>query len=634
MDLKGGKLKENLSFSSYIMIVCILIVVPVLLYISFSDYTVLERNFKDNYYQLQNNTEDSIIESIKIANTGLEIFDKTFDYRMNEAFIPFIKAYNNSGGRPENIDLYAIKSKLGEEYDLYIIDKQHVVKYSTKESDLGLNFSSMENFSGQLDRILSSGVFSGDRIVRGVRDSGNVSKYAYYPSTDGEYILELSYIIEDYSILRNRLHFSRTADSLKDMNPYLTSIKIYDIYGQTIGKPDIPKTLEETNLIKKVIREKKDYTNYDSGTNTIERLRYCDLFNPETGSDPSVVLAFTYSNEAIQKELNKILFSKVVTFFLLLILLLVVFYLATDIVTRPIKYLVEDVDEIAKGNLDHKIRTKGGREFSELRISITNMVSQLKKMIDELLKSEEIIKKQNEDLEDIIEKRTDDLKKANDEANFYLDLMMHDINNANMAALGYAQFIEEVSDETIKDLASKITASISKSSDIISNVSLIRTIHSRDRQIKPVSLDAAVNSEIIHHPDLDIEYENTGFYVEADELINEVFSNLIGNSQKYAGSDCKINITAEEKEGEILICIDDNGPGISDEAKSDVFSRAYREKCKKGKSGKGLGLYIVKVLVEKRYGGSIYAADRVENNHEMGLKICIILKKAENHLIN
>ncbi|MDD4126319.1 MAG: ATP-binding protein [Methanomicrobium sp.] len=628
MKIKGGILKENLSFSSYILIVGILIVVPVLFYVSVSDYTVLKDNFQNNYYQIQNNTEDSIIESIKIVNTGLEIYDETFDNKLKDAFVPFIEAYNKSGGNPANIDLYTLKEQYGPEYDLYIIDRDHIVRYSTKKIEIGLNFSTYKEFSNYLDEITGDGKYSGDRIVRGTKDISSVSKYGYYPSPDGEYILELSYNIEDYSDIRNRLKYRMATDTIKEMNPYLLSVKIYDIYGLAIGDPDIPDKETKKFIVDGVIEQKSDYINYDTKNNTITRYRYADLSNPDFGSDMSVVLAFTYSNAAIEKELNKILFSKVISFFLVMILLMVVFYLATDIVTRPIKNLVSDVDEIAKGNLEHKIRIHGGREFLSLRESVDNLVIHLKIMIDNLRESENTIKKYNEELEDIIEKRTEELNEANREANFYLDLMTHDINNANMAALGYAQFIEETSDKSTQELVKKLISSISHSTDIISNVSLIRAIQRKNTNLKPVSLDAMIKKEIEHNPDMNIKYKDSGYFVLADELLGEVFSNITENSKKYAGTDCKIEITAEEKDGEIIVCIDDNGPGIAQDAKEDVFNRLFREKNKSGRNGKGLGLYIVKNLVEKRYGGTVSASDRVADNPGMGLRICITLKKA------
>lgn len=627
MVLKGGSIRESLSYSSYFLIVCILIIIPIFLYISVSDYTVLENNFKENYYQLQNNTENSIIESIELANTGLEIYDETFDYRLKYAFIPFIEAYNSSDGKPENIDLDLLKQNLGEDYDFYIIDSGHVVRYSTKELDIGLNFSNNVEFSDHLDKILLSGEYAGDRIVRGIRDTKNVSKYGYFPSPDKKYILEISYNIKDYKDKRDLLQFRKAADSLKEMNPYLTSIKIYDIYGYAIGEPDLLENEKDADILKHVTEQKTDYRIFDEDTNTITRYRYCDLHNPSLGSDLSVVLAFTYSNKAIEEELNKILFSKIIAFFLVIILLMGVFYVATDYLTRPIKNLVFDLDEIAKGNLDHKIKPGGAKEFASLRQSIQNMVISLKSMIENLRESEKTIKQYNEELESIVQERTEELKEATKEANFYIDLMTHDINNANMATLGYAQLIEDTADDTTKELAVKMIASVKRSTEIISNVSLIRTIQSRNQKLKPVLIDEIVRKLIELNPETDILYENSNRFVLADELLTEVFSNIIDNSIKYAGDDCRIEISTEEEEDWVRVCFDDNGPGISDEFKDEIFNRLFREKKKTGKSGKGLGLYIVKSLIQKRYGGIVYADDRIKGRPDMGLRVCVKLKK-------
>ncbi|MBN2733763.1 MAG: HAMP domain-containing histidine kinase [Methanomicrobiaceae archaeon] len=630
MKIKGGKLKENLSFSSYILIVCILIVVPVLFYICVSDYSVLKDNFYENYNQLQNNTEESIIESIKIVNTGLGIYDETFDDRMKYAFVPFIEAYNNSGGDPKRLDLYSIKEKLGPEYDLYLIDRNHTIWYSTKELDIGLNFSKNKDFSEHLDKIFLSDAYKGDKIVRSVRDTATISKYAYYPSPDGKYILEISFDIKDYREKRDLLQFKTAADTMMNMNPYLMSVKIYDIYGVTVDEPNVVDNPTKKFIIENIIEKKSDLTINNPKDNTVTRYRYVDLYTPDLGTDTSVAIAFTYSNAAIEKELTKILFSKVISFLLFMILLASVFYIATDIVTRPVKNLVEDVDDIGRGNLDHKIRVSGGKEFIKLGKSIENMVERLKSTIDDLKESEATIIKYNEELEEIIHKRTKDLKEANNEANFYIDMMTHDINNANMAAFGYAQFINDSSEGNIKELSEKLISSISHSIDIISNVSLIRTIHNKDVSLRPVSLDDTIKKEIAHFPDMNINYNDSGFYVMADKLLGEVFSNIIGNSKKYAGPDCKIEIKAEEKDGDIIVCIDDNGPGISDGAKDNAFDRFFREDGKSGETGKGLGLYIVKSLVEK-YGGIVSTTDRIPDMPEKGLRICITLKKSDEN---
>ena len=69
---------------------------------------------------------------------------------------------------------------------------------------------------------------------------------------------------------------------------------------------------------------------------------------------------------------------------------------------------------------------------------------------------------------------------------------------------------------------------------------------------------------------------------------------------------------------EVEVSVADTGPGISDELKGVIFARFQRGKGKK--SGKGLGLYIARIIVE-RYGGRIWAEDRVPNHPEQGAVI-------------
>lgn len=64
----------------------------------------------------------------------------------------------------------------------------------------------------------------------------------------------------------------------------------------------------------------------------------------------------------------------------------------------------------------------------------------------------------------------------NEQANFYLDLMTHDINNANTVASGYATLLAETLAEPDKGLARKLAAAIRQSAEIIGNVSTIRRI--------------------------------------------------------------------------------------------------------------------------------------------------------------
>jgi signal transduction histidine kinase len=73
------------------------------------------------------------------------------------------------------------------------------------------------------------------------------------------------------------------------------------------------------------------------------------------------------------------------------------------------------------------------------------------------------------------------------------------------------------------------------------------------------------------------------------------------------------------------VSVEDDGPGIPDDLKPKLFSRFRRGPTKA--SGKGLGLYLVKNLVEG-YGGEVSVEDRVAGDHTKGSRFVITLPAA------
>ena len=207
------------------------------------------------------------------------------------------------------------------------------------------------------------------------------------------------------------------------------------------------------------------------------------------------------------------------------------------------------------------------------------------------------------------------LRSAHDEANLYLDIMTHDINNANAVALGYTDLLVEGLEGREQQMIRKLRGGISRSIEIIQNVTTIRRLHSHETATRPVDLDAVIRREIAHHPDTEIVYEGKPAWVMADDLLPEVFANLIGNSIKFGGSRVEVVVRVEEGDGTVEVSVEDTGPGVPDEVKPLLFSRFVRGTS--SRSGKGLGLYITKMLVT-RYGGRIRIDNRVPGHPECG----------------
>ncbi|MDH7593125.1 MAG: PAS domain S-box protein [Methanomicrobiales archaeon] len=219
-----------------------------------------------------------------------------------------------------------------------------------------------------------------------------------------------------------------------------------------------------------------------------------------------------------------------------------------------------------------------------------------------------------------------ELEDLNSQANLYLDIMVHDINNANTISLMYAELLMEELEGERRELAKKLQAGIRRSIGIIENVSTIRRIREGERRLGRQRLDPVIRGVIDAFPDAKIAYAGTDAQVIADDLLGEIFANLISNSLKFGGPDTEIAISIRELDGDVEVSVEDNGPGIPDDLKKIVFRRFERGVSDRVK-GSGLGLYICSMLVD-RYGGKIWAEDRISGSSEQGLAIRFRLKKA------
>ncbi|HOI13895.1 MAG TPA: PAS domain S-box protein [Methanoculleus sp.] len=217
------------------------------------------------------------------------------------------------------------------------------------------------------------------------------------------------------------------------------------------------------------------------------------------------------------------------------------------------------------------------------------------------------------------------LETAEREANLYLDILSHDIRNAENVSGLYTDLLIDMLEGEARVYAEKLRSSLRKSVEILRNVSTIRRIHHESTVLVPVDLDRVIREEIAVFSGSRIHYDGTNLSAMADALLPEVFTNLIGNAIKFGGPAVDVTIRMEESDGEVVVFVEDTGPGIPDGMKDAVFMRFGQNRNQK--SGQGLGLYITRMLVS-RYGGRIRVDDRVPGRPECGAAFRFTLKKA------
>ncbi|HVS58539.1 MAG TPA: ATP-binding protein [Candidatus Saccharimonadales bacterium] len=90
-------------------------------------------------------------------------------------------------------------------------------------------------------------------------------------------------------------------------------------------------------------------------------------------------------------------------------------------------------------------------------------------------------------------------------------------------------------------------------------------------------------------------------------IVKEVLANLVGNAIKYTPPNGRVTVSVQQKEKDMLIRIKDTGLGIPQFAQDQVFTKFFRAQnvVRKETSGTGLGLYLVKGLLEA-LGGTIW----------------------------
>ena len=120
---------------------------------------------------------------------------------------------------------------------------------------------------------------------------------------------------------------------------------------------------------------------------------------------------------------------------------------------------------------------------------------------------------------------------------------------------------------------------------------------------------------------VDLPYPLPAVSGDAPRLV-QVFVNLLANANKFAPAGSAIGIGGEARGREIALWVEDEGPGLPPEAGDRLFERFMRAAGEEPReSGMGLGLFIVKSIVE-RHGGRVEASDR---GGAAGTRMCVIL---------
>ncbi len=234
------------------------------------------------------------------------------------------------------------------------------------------------------------------------------------------------------------------------------------------------------------------------------------------------------------------------------------------------------------------------------------------------------------------------LAKANKEIKSFTSMLSHDLRTPLVNMKGFSGELKS-SFETLKGILDEVSPGLTQEQNrlagevlkeempeafgfidssansmekLVSGIMALARIGERKLDYTGIDIDRLIDEKLksMHHQIRERNVEvnvNSLPSVVADEMcMEQIFGNLLSNAINYMDADRPglISISGEKREADTLFKVEDNGIGIPDYARKEVFG-IFRRGAGKGIPGEGMGLAYVKALVE-RHDGEIWFETR------------------------
>ncbi len=511
--------------------------------------------------------------SVNVAN-NTSVIDETVRYGVGNTHFYSIFVTDTSG---KVISSYPHVEDAGQNFG----NKSYVqqVLSSSKSQVIG----PLANRTGNSTIYISVPITSQDGTLLGIM-AGELD-----PNTIGEQVL--------YSQEKNRQYI------------YMVNSTGFVIVHSDKSYMDNLSDFSSVPTVQSVIQGEDGVTEY---YNPIEHQSRLAAYSPVKSLGWGIVVAIPTS-VAYQPVTNVLLWIAAITIALIIISLALA-YLFSKSIIDPILGLFNGARAITnRREYKQYLPLKRKDEIGQVAVCIDKMAQRL-----------------NKDREKIMEEKN--------RAELYLDIMGHDINNLNQTVLGNLELIQDEPNltEDMKESINNSIISTKSSAAIINNVRKLQKISEEGLGHELLDINELILAcikEAPHPNDKKIKFNYTpmkGMLIKCVPLVKEVFCNIINNSIKYSGPEVTIDIETGDaimwNKKYIKVIVSDNGIGIPDEVKPKLFNRFQRGTTTA--QGKGLGLYIVKSLLEK-CDGSVKVEDRVPGDYSKGAKFTVMLPAVE-----
>ncbi|TFG05098.1 MAG: HAMP domain-containing histidine kinase [Promethearchaeota archaeon] len=219
-------------------------------------------------------------------------------------------------------------------------------------------------------------------------------------------------------------------------------------------------------------------------------------------------------------------------------------------------------------------------------------------------------------------------REAFNRAEFYKDLFVHDINNIlqNISISSDLLVMEgdNVDLPKKKDLLNIIKEQVQRGGKLVTSIRKLSQIEEGQVSTRPIEVCTILKKVIARIKNLNQEKEveiqldcpYQELMIQGNELLIDVFENILLNAIKHnKNRRVEIQVILSKDQQCIKFQFQDNGIGISDARKRDIFQRSYSNQSRT--KGLGLGLSLVKKII-RSYSGDIWVEDRVAGDPIQG----------------
>lgn len=195
----------------------------------------------------------------------------------------------------------------------------------------------------------------------------------------------------------------------------------------------------------------------------------------------------------------------------------------------------------------------------------------------------------------------------------FISNVSHEFKTPITAVEGYATLLQDptIDDEERAMYVDKILFNTRRLSELVGNILLLSKAENKAIQAKATTyrLDEQVREVLLTFEskwaEKEIEFDinlDAVTYTGIESLVYHVFANLIDNAIKFDPQGGIIRMRLSEAEREITFVIEDNGPGIPEAERERIFRKFYQADSSRAHAGNGLGLALVKQLLDICHG--------------------------------